>query len=83
MFGLDRLTLEERARLIVRDAQSEMTPRWIRAMRHVSSARKLENANALFLSARDALYFQERRKGLDEWPARLAAARRLLDVQDA
>jgi hypothetical protein len=79
LFGMSNLSLADRARLAVRDAQSEMTIYWVEAMRRVSSARKLENANALFLSARDALYFQERRKGLAEWPARLAAASRLLD----
>jgi hypothetical protein len=79
LFGMSNLSLADRARLAVRDAQSEMTIYWVDAMRRVSSARKLENANALFLSARDALYFQERRKGLAEWPARLAAARRLLN----
>jgi hypothetical protein len=79
LFGMSNLSLADRARLAVRDAQSEMTIYWVDTMRRVSSARKLENANALFLSARDALYFQERRKGLAEWPARLAAASRLLN----
>jgi len=82
VFGLTSLSLEERACLAVRDGQSEMTLRWVETMRHISSARKLENANALFLSARDALYFQERRKGLAEWPARLSAAQRLLNSHD-
>jgi hypothetical protein len=82
LMGFSTMSLEERARLAVREAQSEMSPRWVEVMRAMSPARKLENANALFLAARDALYFQERRNGLDETAARLKAAQRLLMSHD-
>jgi hypothetical protein len=82
LVNFSRLSLEDRARLAVREAQAEMSPRWVEVMRTLSPARKLANANALFLAARDALYFQERRNGLDEKSARLKAAQRLLMSHD-
>jgi hypothetical protein len=66
----------------IRAARFEMEPRWIEALRAMPSEVKLTNANALWLTARDQLYFQERRRGLDEHEAQLAAARRLLASGD-
>jgi hypothetical protein len=77
-----RLSLEQRARLAVRDAKSEMTPIWIATMRSVSSGRKLANANALFISMREALYLQECRRGRDKHAAWARAIERLLKSHD-
>jgi hypothetical protein len=75
-------SLEQRARLAVREAKAEMSPIWIAAMRTVSSGRKLANANALFISMREALYLQGLRRGLDEESAWRAAIERLLKSHD-
>ena len=82
IIGYDTLSLEEKIRRAVRAAKLEMTPTWTEAMRKLSSVQKAEGANELFLIARDALYFQERRKGLSEQDARHATAQRLLNSND-
>ena len=82
VIGYDKLSLEEKIRRAVRAAKLEMHPVWIASMRALSSARKLDAANDLFLMARDALYFQERRKGLNDMDARHATAQRLLKSND-
>jgi hypothetical protein len=80
--GYDKLSLEGKIRRAVRAAKMEMHPVWIASMRTISSARKLDGANELFLMARDALYFQERRKGLSDVDARRVTAQRLLKSND-
>jgi hypothetical protein len=82
VIGYDKLSLEEKIRRAVRAAKMEMHPVWIASMQKLSSAKKLEGANDLFLMARDALLFQERRKGLSEIHARHATAQRLLKSND-
>jgi hypothetical protein len=70
--------LNQALRLAIRAARFEMEPKWIEVLRELPSEVKLSNANALWLTARDMLYFQERAKGLAEIDARRSAARRLL-----
>jgi hypothetical protein len=82
VLGYDQLSLEEKIRRAVRAAKLEMTPAWTEAMRALPPYYKAEGANELFLMARDALYFQERRKGLSERDAKLVVAQRLLNSND-
>jgi len=82
ILGYDTLSLEEKIRRAVRAAKLEMTPVWTKTMRSLPPYYKTEGANELFLMARDALYFQERRKGLSERDTKLSTAQRLLNSND-
>ena len=73
------LSSEERIRRAVRAAKAEMVPAHLEMLRKISPAVKLANANGLFLMARDALYYQELRRGRSPDEARRIAAQRLLN----
>jgi len=82
VLGYDKLSLEDRVRMAVRVAKSEMTPQWIAAMKALPGSRKLTNANSLFVMARQTYYNQARAQGLNEIEAWRAAAARMLRGND-
>jgi hypothetical protein len=73
------LSSEERIRRAVRAAKAEMVPAHVEELKKISPAVKLANANSLFLMARDALYYQELRRGHSPEEAHRIAAQRLLN----
>ena len=77
--GYDQMPIEQRLRGAVREALREISPAWIAAMRSTPASRKLENANSMFLTARDMLYQQAIRSGCTPDQARTETARRLLN----
>ncbi len=76
------LSSEERVRRAVRAAKAELVPAYIDVLKRISPAVKLANANRLFIMARDALYYQELRRGRSPEEARRIAAQRLLNSHD-
>jgi hypothetical protein len=56
-----------------------MVPAHVEILKRISPSVKLANANGLFLMARDALYYQELRRGRSPEEARRIAAQRLLN----
>jgi hypothetical protein len=76
------LSSEERIRRAVRAAKLERSPVFTEILRRVPPAVKLANANSLFVMARDALYFQEIRRGHSPEEALKIAAQRLLSLHD-
>jgi hypothetical protein len=76
--GSDKLPLEQKIRGAVREALGEISPVWATAMKATPVWRKLENANSMFLAARDMLYHQALRSGCPPEQARAEASRRLL-----
>jgi len=79
MLGQSNLSSEEKIRRAVRAAKLEMVPAHIEFLKKVAPEVKLANAFSLFAMARDALYYQEIRRGLSHEEAMRAAARRLLN----
>ena len=76
--GSDKLPLERKIRGAVREALVEISPVWATAMKATPVWHKLENANGMFLAARDMLYHQALRTGCTPEQARAETARRLL-----
>ena len=58
------------------------SPVYTEILRQIPPAVKLANANSLFIMARDALYFQEIRRGHSPKEAMKIAAQRLLSLHD-
>lgn len=79
MLNEANLSSEERIRRTVRAAKAEMIPAYVEMLKKISPAVKLANANDLFILARDALYYQELRRGRSPEQARRIAAQRLLN----
>lgn len=73
------LSSEEKIRRAVRAAKLEMAPAYIEYLRQVPPEVKLANAYSLFVMARDALYFQEIRRGRPPEEATRVAAQRMLN----
>jgi len=63
----------------VRAAKLEMVPAHIEFLKKVPPEVKLAIANSLFIMARDALYYQEIRRGRSPEEAMRVAARRMLN----
>ena len=78
MFEQTHLSSEEKIRRAVRAAKLEMTPVYIEFLKKIPPETKLANAYSLFRMARDALYYQEIRRGLPPEEAMRVAAQRLL-----
>ena len=74
------LSSEERIRRAVRAAKLERSAVYTEILRQIPPAVKLANANSLFVMARDALYFQEIRRGRSPEDAMKIAAQRLLSL---
>ena len=79
MFDQSTLSSEEKIRRAVRAAKLEMAPAHIEFLKKVPPEIKLANAFSLFRMARDALYYQEIRRGTSPEEAMRVAARRMLD----
>ena len=79
MLDQSGLSSEERIRRAVRAAKLEMVPAHIEFLKRVPPEIKLASAFSLFTMARDALYYQEIRRGLSHEEAMRVAARRLLN----
>ncbi len=80
MVNQANLSSEERIRRAVRAAKLEHTAAYTEILRKIPPAVKLANANSLFVMARDALYFQEIRRGHSPEEAMRIAAQRLLSL---
>jgi len=79
MLGQSGLSSEEKIRRAVRAAKLEMVPAHIEFLKKVPPEVKLAIANSLFIMARDALYYQEIRRGRSPEEAMRVAARRMLN----
>jgi hypothetical protein len=82
MLDQSSLSSEERIRRAVRAAKLERPPAHTEILRQIPPDVKLANANSLFIMARDALHFQEIRRGHSPEEAMKIAARRLLSLHD-
>jgi hypothetical protein len=82
MLDQSNLSSEERIRRAVRAAKLERSPAYTEILRQIPPDVKLANANSLFIMARDALYFQEIRRGHSPEKAMKIAAQRLLSLHD-
>jgi hypothetical protein len=82
MLNQASLSSEERIRRAVRAAKLERSAAYTEILRQIPPAAKLANANSLFVMARDALYFQEIRRGHSPEEALRIAAPRLLSLHD-
>ena len=82
MLDQSSLSFEERIRRAVRAVKQGRTPAYTEILRQIPAAVKLANANSLFIMARDALYFQEIRRGHSPEEAMKIAAQRLLSLHD-
>ncbi len=82
MLDQSNLSSEERIRRAVRAAKLERSPAYTEILRQIPPAVKLANATSLFIMARDALYFQEIRRGHSPEEAMKIAAQRLLSLHD-
>ncbi len=82
MLDQSNLSSEERIRRAVRAVKLERTPAYTEILRNIPPAVKLAMANSLWNMARDALYFQEIRKGHSPEEAMRIAAQRLLNIPD-
>jgi hypothetical protein len=82
MLDHTNLSSEERIRRAVRAAKQGRTPAYTEILRQIPPANKMANANSLFIMARDALYFQEIRRGHSPEEAMKIAAQRLLSLHD-
>jgi hypothetical protein len=82
MLDQSKLSSEERIRRAVRAAKQGRSPAYIEILRKVPPANKMAVANSLFIMARDALYFQEIRRGHSPEEAMKIAAQRLLGLHD-
>ena len=80
MLNQASLSSEERIRRAVRAAKRERSAAYTEILRQIPAAAKLANANSLFVMARDALYFQEIRRGHSPEDALRIAAQRLLSL---
>ena len=80
MLNQANLSSEERIRRAVRAAKLERSAAYTEILRKIPPAVKLANANSLFVMARDALYFQEIRRGHSPEEAMQIAAQRLLSL---
>lgn len=80
MLNQANLSSEERIRRAVRAAKFERSAAYTEILRKIPPAVKLANANSLFVMARDALYFQEIRRGHSPEEAMQIAAHRLLSL---
>ena len=80
MLNQASLSSEERIRRAVRAAKLERSAAYTEILRQIPPATKLVNANSLFVMARDALYFQEIRRGHSPEEALRIAAQRLLSL---
>ncbi|HKZ82220.1 MAG TPA: hypothetical protein VJ793_01030 [Anaerolineae bacterium] len=79
MLDQSGLSSEEKIRRAVRAAKLEMVPAHIEFLKKVPPEVKLAIANSLFIMARDALYYQEIRRGRSPEEAMRVAARRMLN----
>jgi hypothetical protein len=82
VFDQSNLSSEERIRRAVRAAKLEHSPAYTEILRKVPPAVKLAMAYSLWRMARDALYFQEIRRGHSPEEAMKIAAQRLLSLHD-
>ena len=82
MLDQSHLSSEERIRRAVRAVKLERSSAFTEILRQIPPATKLANANSLFVMARDALYFQEIRRGHSPEEALKIAAQRLLSLHD-
>ena len=82
MLDHTNLSSEERIRRAVRAAKQGRTPAYTEILRQIPPAKKMANANSLFIMARDALYFQEIRRGHSPEEAMKITAQRLLSLHD-
>ena len=82
MLNQSNLSSEERIRRAVRAVKLERTPAYTEILRRIPPENKMANANSLFIMARDALYFQEIRRGHSPEEAMKIAAQRLLSLHD-
>lgn len=64
-----------------RSAQAELSPEYVEILRHLRPDVRIGQAFALWRMARDALYRQERDKGLRPEDAMSAAAARMVKLQ--
>ena len=82
MLDQSHLSSEERIRRAVHAAKLERSAAYTAILKQIPPAAKLANANGLFVMARDALYFQEIRRGHSPEEALKIAAQRLLSLHD-
>jgi hypothetical protein len=83
MLDQPKLSSEERIRQAVRVVKLERTSAYIEILRQIPPENMITNANSLFPIARDALYFQEIRRGLAPEQAMNISAQRLLVWHEA